>query len=109
MEHIVNNVYSTSAYSASGVIKAKGGRLLSISGYNSKASVQYIQIFNTVAVPADTAVPVFVIAVAASSNFSINFSPASLGCMTGITWSNSSTVPTKTIDSADVFLTALFI
>lgn len=95
-------------YEASGIIKADAGILYQISGYNSKATAQFIQLFNTTAVPADTAVPVVVIKVAAESSFSISFAPYGKIFDTGICWSNSSTGPTKTIGSADVWINALF-
>jgi hypothetical protein len=102
------SVYSTSALDDSNVIKNSAGVLYGITGINAKASAQYIQIHNTTAVPADTAVPLVVITVPASSNFSIDFGIFGLPCSTGISWSNSTTLATKTLGSADVWLTALY-
>ncbi len=96
------------AYVASQVVKATPGNLYGVSGYNSKASAQFIQLHDAASLPADTAVPVTVISVPASSNFSIDFGVYGRKFSTGIVISNSSTGPTKTIGSADCFYDARF-
>lgn len=102
------NIAKTVAYAANLVVKNSPGMLLSLKGYNSKGSAQFIQVHNAAALPADTAVPIFIATVAASSNFDFPF-PDGLPCDTGIVISNSSTGATKTIGSADVFITALYL
>ena len=98
---------NTTAYAASLVVKASAGKLFEIRGYNSSASAQFIQVHDAASLPADTAVPEEVITVPASSNFSITFPPGkSFG--TGIVVCNSSTGPTKTIGSADCWISADF-
>lgn len=100
-------VVSSTAYETSHVVKTTGGTLIALVGYNSKASAQFIQIFNTANVPADASVPLLTFTVAASSNFSVTIPLSGLPCDTGIYVCNSSTGPTKTIGSADVFFTAV--
>jgi len=94
--------YSDSAaYVASQIAKAAPGTVFRISGYNSKASAQFVQLHNAATLPADTAVPKIVFAVAATSNFDYNFGEKGRWCGTGIIVCNSSTGPAKTIGAAD--------
>lgn len=97
------------AYEASTLSKASAGHVRSIEGYNSKASAQFIQLHNASSVPADTAVPEMIMTVPATSNFSIDFGEDGYYCDTGIAVCNSSTGPTKTIGSADVYFTIRYI
>ena len=99
---------TSTAYETSRIVKASAGTLYSITGYNSKTSTQFIQIHNSTTVPADTAVPVIIFTVPASSNFSFYSDKFGRFFSTGITICNSSTGPTKTIGAADIWLDVQF-
>jgi hypothetical protein len=97
---------SSAAYEASHVLKNGAGQLVYLSGYNS-GGAQFVQLFNSATVPADTAAPVAVIAVAATSNFSLPIPYPGIPFTTGIAISNSSTGPTKTIGASNCYFTAV--
>ena len=96
---------TVAAYAASLVAASNPTGLRGITGYNSKASAQFIQIHDAASLPADTAVPSYIIKVPADSNFSLDFG-AAVDFNTGVVICNSSTGATKTIGSADCWITA---
>ncbi len=100
---------SSAAYEASRVVKNTPGVLFGLTGYNSKGSAQFIQLHDATAPPAEAAIPVAVFTVAASSNFSLDFGLKGRKFDKGIVVLNSSTGPTKTIGSADVWFDCQYV
>lgn len=108
---ITNDLKSSTstAYEASRVIKSSPGVLHSITGFNSKGTLQYIQLFNATSLPANGTVPTVMFMVNAFSNFSYSFDNSGRFFSSGIIICNSSTGPTKTIGSADCWFDVLYI
>jgi hypothetical protein len=104
-----NSSLASTALEASHVIKASAGRLFQLTGVNTKSSAQYIQVFNSASVPADSTAPVLLAYVGAGANFSWDFGAIGRYFSTGISVSNSSTAATKTIGSADCWFNAEYI
>ena len=98
--------YATTAYATSGVILAAPGVLFQVRGFSSRKSAQWVQILDAAAVPADTSVPIHIIRVGPNENFFLDLGEFGDDFATGICWSTSSTGPTKTIGSADTWVSA---
>jgi hypothetical protein len=102
---------TSAAYEASRLVKASSGTLLGLSGYNSKASTQFILVcdYGAPSVPPTGTIPAVIIAVAASSNFS--YDPGNYGraFSAGIWVVNSSTGPTVTVGSADTWFDVQYV
>lgn len=93
---------TSTALEASRIVKASAGTLFVISGFNNKASDQYIQVFDSTSIPANGTVPKITIYAAAGMPFGYT-APVGSGrsFSTGIVVCNSSTGNTKTLGSAD--------
>lgn len=99
-----NEASVSTVYEASHVIKSSAGILYSLLCYNSSATPQFLETFNSTTLPADGTTAITVpVSCAATSNCTLDFSPYGKYYSTGIVWSNSSTSPTKTIGSANMF------
>ena len=99
----------SNAYEASRLVKAGPGVLFGLSGYNSKASGQWIQIHDSPVLPPEGAVPELILTVATVANFSVLWALPGRVFQRGIYLVNSSTGPTKTIGSADCWFDAQYI
>lgn len=101
---------ATTAYAASLILKAAAGTLVSVSGYSSKASAQFIQIHDSATLPANTAVPIVLLYIpAGTTSFAFDIPLTGMPFANGITVCNSSTGPTKTLGSADCWFAGVVI
>lgn len=103
LAYFVNPTISVSTgYEASRQALAVPGNLISITGYNSKATAQFIQIHNAVSEPAEGAVPADFFIVPPGSSFIYTPNDQTGDHYTaGIYVCNSLTGPTKSIGSPD--------
>lgn len=99
---------NTPAQAASIIVKDRGAKLLRVFGFNALAGTQFLQVHDSAVVPIDTAVPLIVIALAASSPFQIDFTGFAMPFQNGCVICNSTTGPTKTIGAANCLITALY-
>ena len=99
---------TTTVYATNLVIKASAGTVYMLSGYNSLATAQFIQLHNATALPADTSVPSVIFYVPGLSNFSFDFGVYGRFFSTGVVVCNSTTGPTKTIGAANCWFDAQF-
>jgi len=91
------------------LVKAGRGWLYGFSGFNNKASAQFIQVHDANSIPADGAVPVFVMTAATVANFSVVSGSTNRKFQRGIVICNSSTAATKTIASSDCWIDAQYL
>jgi len=99
--------YSTGALAASILVP---GRIVvyGFTVYSSKASAQWLQVFDADKLPAEGAVPLFVWNLAAHIGVGFGWQPNGRQFQTGLVLCNSSTETTKTIGSADTFFDVQF-
>lgn len=107
---IYSNKSATSvAYASNLVIKATGGTLYSIVGYNSCSVDQFIQVHDTRTLPTDGAIPVIIFKIPSNSNFSFDLGERGRCFSKGIVICNSSTGATKTIGSNDCWFDVQYV
>jgi hypothetical protein len=104
VEPLQSSYYQTTAVAASGVATTVDSHFLGIHGYNNNASAQFIQLYDSATVPADTTIPKIVFNAPGNSNFFFDVNTRGIRFQNGISWSNSSTLATKTIGAADIFV-----
>ena len=93
---------------ASRVIKTGPGILYGFTVTNTKAAIQFVQVFDAATLPADGAVPIIAKSLPASDAVGFNWLPGRT-FLTGIVICNSSTQGTKTIGSADCLFDAQYL
>jgi hypothetical protein len=99
---------TSNALEASRIVAAGQTRLWGFSGTNTKASAQFILAFDAVGIPANGAIPKFVMSAAASSDFWVSWTPSYRKFNDGVVLCNSSTSSTLTIGSADCWFDAQY-
>lgn len=100
---------ATTAYAASLVVKATPGVLFGVTFYNSKGSAQWIQVHDSATLPAENAVPLVILKIPSDTSAAYDFGERGCTFTHGIVICNSSTGPTKTIGSADCWITAQYV
>lgn len=92
------------AYEQFHIVTAGPARLFGFEVYSSKASSQWIQLFDTTATTiASGAIPVAIFVVAATSNLPVAYPWPGRWFNQGIVIANSTTGPTQTAGSADCY------
>lgn len=100
---------TSQAYESTHVVKSGACTLYGFSGYSSRASSQFVQVHDVRGLPASGAVPVVVIAVTASSNFSYDAGMHGRRFLQGCVIVNSTTGPTYTAGAADTFFDVQYV
>lgn len=100
--------YCSARLAASGVVKTGPGYLFGFTVTNTKATAQFVQIFDSNTLPADGTVPLLAKSLAASDAVGFAWLPART-FLVGLVICNSSTQGTKTIGSADCIFDVQFI
>ncbi len=100
----------SNAYSTNLVVKTGPGVLYGFSVFNSKASTQYILLFDTNTVPADGVTSLVIpFPVATLSTLNVSYGTAGRPFNVGCVLVNSSTANSKTVGSADCWFDAQFL
>jgi len=99
---------NTNALANSLVVASGQTRLWGFSGTNTNAAAQFILAFDLAAVPANGAIPKFVMKAPASDNFWVSWAPFYRKFTDGVVLCNSSTSATLTIGAADCWFDAQY-
>ena len=102
------STYVTTALTNSGIIKAGAGILYGLIGTTNSTLDQWIMIFDSATVPANGAIPLFPLASQSLSNFSLDYGIYGFPFVNGLSWSNSSTINTKTISGNNCWISAIY-
>jgi len=94
---------------SSRIVKSGAGRLFGFSGTNTSASPQFILGFDRTGIPANGAVPQFVMTAEESSDFWASWTPYWRNFRDGWVFCNSSTAATLTLGSADCWFDAQYL
>lgn len=87
-------------------IAVGAGTFYGLIGYNAKVSSQFILCFDSATVPAEGAVPDFMVLASASSPFILGLGELGYPFTQGLYLCNSSTQQTKTLSLADCWFNA---
>lgn len=98
---------NSTAFESGKVLKSSAGTLVTLQGYTTASSLQYLQIFDSTTVPSNGAVPIWFIPVVANSYFSLDVPLTGVPFTTGISVSNSSTISTKTAGGSNIWFMAV--
>jgi hypothetical protein len=101
------NIHSQ-AFANAIIVKTGPGILYGFMAFSSKASSQFILVFDANGVPPEGAVPATCFTIAATANLPVQWLPGRT-FLTGCVLVNSSTGPTKTIGAADTFFDVQFV
>jgi len=100
---------ATTALSASIVAFTGQGRLMGFSVSSTRASGQFIQLFNASTLPADGAIPLVSIDIATVTAKGVAFDPSGRWMTIGCVICNSTTQGSKTLGSADCLFDVQYI
>lgn len=88
------------------VVKNSAGTLYNLVVDNSNVAARFLQIHNTTAVPADGVTPVLVFRIPAATSVVLDFGRYGMRFTTGISVCFSTTLGTKTLGTADMWVVA---
>lgn len=103
------SAYDSQAYENGKSVKGSYGALVGFSGYSSNAAAQFIQVHDSAGTPAAGAVPLIVLTVGATGNFSWNPIRMNKFFKNGIFVGNSTTAQTYTAGAADTWFNVLYL